>query len=167
MASYFAYFVWQPSHFKNYGELLQPTAIPELTAVQTDPADAVMIPPKGHWTLVMVDAGACDAACRTKLWQIRQLRLTQGKDADRVSRAWVIDDGATPSADLRRDYAGTVLVSGLDGKLTARLPAERSPRDHLYLVDPLGNLMMRFPRDADPNRIKKDLIHLLKVSRIG
>lgn len=168
VASYLAYFVWQPSHFKNYGELIPQTPLPELEAVQTAADDPLAIPPKGHWTLLMVDSGRCEASCQTKLWQMRQLRLTQGKDADRVSRAWLVDDGETPAPELLREYGGTVLIPGEGGGgLAGRLPAERSPRDHLYLVDPLGNLMMRFPRDADPNRIKKDLIQLLKVSRIG
>jgi hypothetical protein len=35
------------------------------------------------------------------------------------------------------------------------------------VIDPIGNLMMRFPADPDLNRVKKDLVHLLKVSRIG
>jgi len=37
----------------------------------------------------------------------------------------------------------------------------------IYLVDPLGNLMMRFPPDLEPKSLLKDLKHLLKVSRIG
>ena len=47
------------------------------------------------------------------------------------------------------------------------MPAPASPRDHLYVIDPIGNLMMRFPKEADLNRVKKDLIQLLKASQIG
>jgi hypothetical protein len=66
-----------------------------------------------------------------------------------------------------REYAGTVVVKSPSPALLGLFTAPASARDHLYLIDPLGNLMMRFPREADPQRIRKDLGHLLKVSRIG
>ena len=86
---------------------------------------------------------------------------------DRVTRAWLVDDGAAPTAELMKEYEGTLVVQAKASPLIAKFVAGDGQRDHLFLVDPLGNLMMRFPKDADPSRIKKDLTHLLKVSRIG
>ena len=115
----------------------------------------------------MVDSGTCDDWCRRKLYIMRQVRLTQGKDMDRVERAWLLDDAAAPAAVLVSEYAGTYLLQAPGSALLAKLPATGSVRDHIYLVDPLGNLVLRYPRDADPSRIKKDLSRLLRASRIG
>lgn len=168
VASYFAYYIWRPQSFRNYGELVTPTPLAALKGAQGDqPPPFSTETLKGHWVLVMVDSGDCGASCKAKLWQMRQVRLTQGKDMDRVSRAWLIDDAVQPNAELVREFDGTQLVNAQSSALLAQLPAGPGRRDHLFLVDPLGNLMMRFPRDADPTRIKKDLTHLLKVSRIG
>lgn len=167
LASYLAYYVWRPDSFRNYGELIAPVAMPGLAPGDTAPSDPVVTQIRGHWAFVMVAPGACDQPCREKLWQMRQLRLTQGKNADRVVRTWIVDDGVMPGADLLREFEGTLVLHESGKALLPRLPAVGSARDHLYLVDPLGNLMMRFPKDADPNRIKKDLSKLLSVSRIG
>lgn len=166
-ASYLAYYVWRPASFRNYGELITPIAMPGLGPGDSTAPDPAFAQIRGHWSFVMVASGACDQPCRDKLWQMRQLRLTQGKDSDRVVRTWIVDDSVTPGAALLREYEGTVVLMGGGQALLPRLPAAGSARDHLYLVDPLGNLMMRFPKDADPNLIKKDLTKLLSVSRIG
>lgn len=168
VASYFAYYVWRPTTFKNYGELIAPTPLTGLAAAPGGagaPFDAEGL--KGRWVLVMVDSGTCAGPCREKLLHMRQLRLMQGKDQDRVARAWLVDDDAPPAADVLKDYDGTVIVAAKASPLIGKFPAGGAVRDHLFLVDPLGNLMMRFPKDADPNRIKKDLTQLLKASRIG
>jgi hypothetical protein len=109
----------------------------------------------------------CDGFCRRKLYSMRQVRLTQGKDMERIERAWLVDDEARPASELISEYRGTRVVSARGSPLLSRLPADVSVRDHIYIVDPLGNLMMRYPRDADPSRIKKDMTRLLKVSGIG
>lgn len=168
VASYFAYYLWRPEGFKNYGELIAPTPLGGLAGAQPEtpaPFDSEAL--KGRWVLVMVDSGSCAKACNDRLWQMRQLRLTQGKDKERVARAWLVDDGAAPAPELLKEYDGTIVVQAKSSPLIAKLPDGGMQRDHLFLVDPLGNLMMRFPANADPNRIKKDLTHLLKVSRIG
>lgn len=166
VASYFLYYGWRPSHFKNYGDLIALTPVAALAPAKPGaPADDLAAL-RGKWLLVMTDAGACEKACQSKLWQLRQLRLTQGKEMDRIVRVWLVDDGAAP-APLAADYEGTIVLPRSRFPELANLPAAASPRDHLYVIDPIGNLMMRFPKDADLNRVKNDLIHLLKVSQIG
>jgi hypothetical protein len=115
---------------------------------------------------LMVDSGRCDDYCQRKLYTMRQVRLTQGKDMERIERAWLVDDGTPPSVSTLDEYKGTQVLA-MNPALLGKLPAISSVRDHVYLVDPLGNVMMRYPRDADPNRIKKDLTRLLRASRIG
>ena len=122
---------------------------------------------KGKWVLLMVDSGTCDAFCRQKLFQMRQVRLTQGKDMERIERTWLVDDDARPSDALVAEYQGTRVVAARGNPMLSRLPADASVRDHIYIVDPLGNPMMRYPRDADTSKMKKDVTRLLKVSGAG
>jgi hypothetical protein len=168
VASYLAFYVWRPEQFKNYGELIDVTPLSGVPAAEPQAKPPFDLEPlRGHWVILMVDSGNCVGVCKEKLWQMRQLRLTQGKDMDRVTRVWLVDDGATPPSELTKEYEGTLVVQAKGSPLMAKFPAGEGQRNHLFLVDPLGNLMMRFPKDADPSRIKKDLTHLLKVSRIG
>lgn len=95
---------------------------------------------------------------------MRQVRLVQNTEKERVERIWLIDDDLMPHQEVKTEYAGTVLLSAKDSSLLGEFPADISPRDHIYVVDPMGNLMMRYPRDADPSRISKDLKLLLKLS---
>jgi len=167
VAAYALFHFWRPSAFTNYGQLLPPDRIADVSIRQADGSDFTLAALKGKWVLMMVDSGICDAFCRRKLYQMRQVRLTQGKDMERIERAWLVDDEARPASELVTEYRGTRVVSARGSPLLSRLPADVSVRDHIYIVDPLGNLMMRYPRDADPSRIKKDVTRLLKVSGIG
>ena len=140
----------------NYGTLLtpRPAALPPLAAL------------KGKWVLVQFDGGACAAACERKHYFMRQVRRAQGKEMARIERLWLITDAAQPAPALLAAIDGTV-ISGDGAALAASFPAERAVSEHIYLVDPLGNLMMRFPPDPDPSRVIKDLKHLLKFSGFG
>jgi hypothetical protein len=153
-----SYLIWwldlAPGTAGNYGTLLtpRPAALP------------LADPLKGKWVLVQFDGGACDAGCERKLYFMRQVRRAQGKEMPRVARLWLVTDKAAPRAELLAAIEGTVITpapADLD------FPAERSVSDHIYLVDPLGNLMMRFPRDPDPSRVIKDLQRLLRASSFG
>jgi hypothetical protein len=137
---------WSPGALSNYGELLDPKPVSGFESL------------RGKWVLVTFDAAACDAYCEKKLYFMRQVRRAQGKDMDRVERLWVLTDGAKPRAEL---------LPGIEGTRFASLAAESFPgraADHIYLVDPMGNLMLRFPRDPDPSKMIKDLQRLLKYS---
>ena len=142
---------WSVGRPGNYGELLPPRVV----------AGAPLEGLRGKWVLVTFDAAACDAYCEKKLYFMRQARRAQGKEMERLERLWVLTDGGTPRADL---------LAAIEGTRIGRLSSESfpgTPSDHIYVVDPLGNLMMRFPRDPDPSRIIKDLQRLLKLSRFG
>jgi len=98
---------------------------------------------------------------------MRQARLAQGRDADRVERVWLLDDSAVPDPALLRDHPGLITARAPRGAFAAEFPVEGNRADYIYVVDPRGNLMLRFPGDPDPRKMLKDLERLLKVSRIG
>lgn len=169
--SYFTYYVIKPQSRTNYGDLIDPRAypIPELGLKQLDGEPAALQQFAGKWILLQVDQAACTKPCTDKLYYMRQLRLTQGKEMDRIERVWLITDDAPLDTALMKQYDGTRLLRVDPEKLAAWLPVQEGTQaaDHLYMIDPLGNLMMRFPKDPDANKIKKDITRLLKASRIG
>ena len=171
IASYFTYYVIKPEGRTNYGALIDPRAypIPQL-GTQTLEGKALGLDTyKGKWIMLQVDDAECAEQCRKKLHDMRQLRLAQGKDMDRIERVWLITDRQPLETMLMREYDGTHMLRANPELVKAWLPVERgtAAKDHIYMIDPLGNLMMRFPKDADPNKIKKDVVRLLKASRIG
>ncbi|HET7671428.1 MAG TPA: cytochrome C oxidase subunit I [Burkholderiales bacterium] len=144
-------FRWGAGASGNYGELIAPRPV-------AGPLAAL----RGKWVLVTLDPAACDAACEKKLYIARQARRAQGKEANRVERLWLVTDGGKPRPELLAAIEGAHVV-GVDAAFAAAFPA----RDSIYLVDPLGNLMMRFPPEPDPAKVIKDLQRLLKYSRFG
>ena len=143
------YFKWDVGAPGNYGELLPPRPL----------AGAPFEQLRGKWLLVTIDASACQAWCEKKLYYLRQLRRAQGKDMERVERVWLVSDAGRPRAEIAEAIAGTVIAPA--PKLDA---FQDAPSEHIYLVDPLGNLMLRWPREADPSRMLKDLQRLMKVA---
>lgn len=135
----------------NYGELLKP-----------QPLGGALTPLRGKWVLVTADAAACAPACERKLYIVRQVRRAQGKEMDRIDRLWLLTDGGKPRAELVTALDGGHIAAA-DPQLIQALPNAAD----IYLVDPLGNLMMRFPAEADPSKMIKDLQRLLKYSSFG
>ena len=142
---------WGTGQRANYGELLKPL-----------PVAGVLAPLRGKWVLVTADVAACPPACERKLYIVRQVRRAQGKEMDRIDRLWLLTDGGTPRAELVAALDGGHIASA-DAELLKALPNVAD----IYLVDPLGNLMMRFPAEADPQKMIKDLQRLLKYSGFG
>jgi cytochrome oxidase Cu insertion factor (SCO1/SenC/PrrC family) len=167
VASYLMYYVWRPAHMVNYGDLISPQRLPDPALTQLDGAPFRLSQLRGKWALVSVDSGSCAVHCDEKLLYMRQLRLTQGKDQERIERVWLVSDGIAPRTELVARYPGTRVVRGADAGLLRFFPAKETAADHIYLVDPLGNLILRFPRDPEPRLMIKDLSRLLKASRIG
>jgi hypothetical protein len=165
-ASYLMFYVWPPERTVNHGELIEPHPLPDLPLATAGGAPFRLSQLKGKWVLVSVDRAGCDAYCELKLVYMRQLRLTQGKNMDRVERLWLVTDEEPPRGAEALAAEGTRIVRA-DAELVKAFPAQDSSRDHLYLVDPLGNLMMRFPRGAEPRLMIKDLARLLKASQVG
>lgn len=168
VASWALYFFWQPSGRVNYGELVEGVALPAGNVVLSGadkPFDFAQL--RGRWIFVTIDSGACDDYCQKKLWKMRQVRLTQGKYLERIERVWLVSDTQSVAATARKEYDGTWIANAQGNVVLKSFPFRDVQRDHIYLVDPLGNVVLRYPKDADPSRMKKDLERLLKVSRIG
>jgi|688.fasta_scaffold255228_2 cytochrome oxidase Cu insertion factor (SCO1/SenC/PrrC family) len=170
IASYLAYYVMPPLGRTNFGDLIEPQRpIPNLRLSGADGAAFKFESLRGRWVLLQFDSGRCDPACVDKLYAMRQQRTMTGKDRERVERVWLIGDAAVPADTLASDYAGTVVLRADPAELSPVFPVEAGRRleDYLYLIDPRGNLMMRFPATGEPARIRKDLGRLLKASRVG
>lgn len=174
IASYFTYYVIRPEARRNYGELVEPQRpLPALTAITPDGAAAPLPSLRGQWLLVSVAGGACDAACEKHLYLQRQLREGLGKEKDRLDWVWLVADGAEVRPALLPALAQATVLR-VDGAQLAQWLAPAPGRqlaDHLYLVDPMGNWMMRFPAmkedQPDPGAaksIKRDLDRLLRAS---
>lgn len=166
IASYLLYF-WEvrPASI-NYGELMEVKPMAGTALNQRDNTIFRMRQLRGKWVLLTVDSGSCDEQCRKKLYYMRQVRLTQNKEMDRIERVWLIDDNEVPEPEIADQLKGTWFISAKDSKLLTELPAQASQRDHIYVIDPIANLMMRFPKNPDPTLMAKDIKRLLKVSQL-
>ena len=168
--SYLFYYVLPPSGRTNFGTLILPQRpVPELRLAETAGKPYRFASHLGQWVVLQVDAGACEKACVDKLYALRQQRTMTGKERERIDRVWLVSDAVKPAAELLRDYEGTVVLRVDPAELTALMPLEPGKRieDYLWVVDPLGFLMMRFPADGEPSKIRKDISRLLKASRVG
>lgn len=167
VAAVFAYFYWHPQGGGNYGELIPAQQLIDPPLRRLDQRTFRLSALRGKWVLLQLDKADCDAACRTKLYNMRQVRLAQGREMERVERVWLILDEAPLETLLMREYDGTHMLRAGGSPIVAEFPPPGGARDHIYLIDPHGNLMLRFPRNADPRRMYKDLSRLLRASRIG
>lgn len=171
IASYFTYYVLRPDGRRNFGELIDPQRpMPaQLPTAAQDGAAGQLGQLKGQWLLVSVAPAACDALCRNHLYLQRQLRESLGKDKDRVDWVWLVPDGgALPSDIAPALHQATVLrVNGAAlGAWLAPAAGHQLP-EHLYVVDPMGHWMMRFPARLDragAAKAKRDLERLLRAS---
>jgi cytochrome oxidase Cu insertion factor (SCO1/SenC/PrrC family) len=167
VASYFTYYVVRPQTRMNYGELLATQPLPPLELQDAAGNVFTVGQLKGRWIMIHVAPGACDTRCRDLLLLMRQVRTAQGKDMDRIERLWIVDDARAPEPEMLRDYGPMRVALAREPAALSVFPAEGDRHRHVYLVDPLGNLMLRFPVDPDPKRMIQDLERLLKYSRIG
>lgn len=170
IASYFSYYVLRPDGRRNFGELINPQpSLPNLTATSLDGQTINLQALKGQWLLVNVASGNCDELCNQNLYLQRQMRESLGKDKDRLDRVWLITDDKPIAAKLQTALLGaTVLRVKADSLSSWLKPASgQALADHLYVVDPMGNWMMRFPARMDsPSaaKAKRDLERLLRAS---
>lgn len=170
IASYFTYYVIRPEGRRNFGELINPQRpLPAIATRTLDGTTREMTALKGQWLLVSVAGGACDAGCERNLYLQRQLRESLGREKDRLDRVWLVSDEAAVSDALLPALAASEVLRAAPEDLAQWLvpaPGQRL-QDHLYLVDPLGNWMMRFPAGMDAPgaaKAKRDLERLLRAA---
>lgn len=158
----------------NHGELVDPP----------HPVPALSLPlfPVGRtrpdflerrWTLLYVGTGVCGERCRAALYETRQIRIALGQDTNRVQRVFLATGPCCDAHFLRSEHPDliTVRVTAAAAPLLAALPryGATSPlrAGRVYLIDPLGNLMMSYPPNAAPKGMLEDLQRLLQLSTIG
>ncbi|MGA7802367.1 MAG: SCO family protein [Gammaproteobacteria bacterium] len=168
---------WQPSYTVNHGTLIRPPRpLSAVALYRTDGAPLQADYLRGKWTLLYIGSEACPGVCQRQLYNTRQVRLAQGKNIGRVQRLLVLT-GATTESELhaiRTDHPDlTVVVSRAAGRAAFlqqfRLAGATDPANagQVYVIDPLGNLMMSYGPGASPSGMLKDLERLLKVSYVG
>lgn len=170
VASYFTYYVVRPEGRRSFGHLVDPQRpLPNVvgTALGGDPVNLRTL--KGQWLLISVSSGACDQACATRLYLQRQLREGLGKEKDRLDWVWLVSDAAPVADALKPALREATVLRVPDADLSAWLEPQKDHglSEHLYLVDPLGNWMMRFPANLDAqgaSQAKRDLERLLRAS---
>ena len=184
VAALIVYFIpeLRPEGSAAYGELVQPQRpMPNakdlpLTTLDGKPFDLDSL--KGKWIMMAADGAACPESCARKLYIIRNTHASQGKHVERLARVWFITDDAPVPEKVLEAYKGAVMVrvnpvvlqqfllGGAPGSVTPE-QARQGLSIPIWVIDPLGNLMLEYPAVADPEMFRKDIRKLIKSSRIG
>lgn len=170
VASYFTYYVIRPDGRTNYGDLILPTRpVPAILTQSLKSGKGDLNELKGQWLLVSVAGGDCTQQCQEHLYFQRQMRESLGREKERLDWVWLIPDEAVVSSALAKALEQATVLRVSQGDLSQWLQpaAGHQLQDHLYVVDPLGNWMMRFPANmgrAEAAKAKKDLERLLRAS---
>jgi cytochrome oxidase Cu insertion factor (SCO1/SenC/PrrC family) len=159
---------WHPGRHVNQGELVQPPLpLPAATLplVSGGETDAQVL--RGKWTVVYVRRGRCEEKCLRHLYDTRQVRTALDRDMNRVQRMFIADADCCDMPQLRELHPDLIIVRAGPpvAPLLALLPAVNS--DRMYLIDPLGNLMMFYQADSKPKGMLEDMKRLLRLSQIG
>ena len=170
IASYFLYYVVRPDSRRSFGELIEPQReIPAAAATNLNGQPFDLTSLKGQWLLVSVAGGDCDTACQNNLYLQRQLREGLGREKDRLDWVWLVSDD-TRIADALRPALSQATVARVPAPALERWLAPAAGHrlsEHLYVVDPMGHWMMRFPANLDKStaaKAKRDLERLLRAS---
>jgi len=162
---------WRPDGTTNKGELILPVRQLQDVAFTlpdgTTSARADLL--RGKWTLVYMGSGGCSEDCRKALWSMRQTRQLLARDMDRVQRLFIARSDCCNVEFFDREHPGLEVVQAIDPSTRdffAQFPAT-DPTHSIYVVDPLGNLMMRFDARENPKGLLADMKKLLKLSHIG
>lgn len=169
-ASYLAYFVIRPQGQAGFGELIDPVRpVGALSATTLDGKVQALSQLKGQWLLVTVGSGVCAQDCQQRLFLQRQLREILGKDKDRVDWVWLVSDDAPVDPSMHAPLKDAVVLRVKDEVLQSwvAVPAGKLVTDYIFVVDPLGNTMMRLPSQfgaTEASKAKRDLDRLLRAS---
>ena len=184
---YYGHVGWRPGGRVNHGELIEPPrplpalTLPLVTSGRpgSEPAEGAVTAPdflRHKWTFLYWGSGSCSARCRTDLYNTRQVRIALNRDMDRVQRVFLAEGACCDRDFLHEQHPDliTVLATPAALPLLAQLEPKRGPGavqdrggDRIYLVDPLGNLMMSYAPDANAKGMLEDMKRLLGLSHVG
>ncbi len=163
LASYAIYYLFPRGAQVNYGTLLPTTPVPAIEGNTVGGAPFRLADLRGRWVLLAGSASSCAAVCERALYATRQARAMQGKDQERIVRVWLDAGGAAPGVEWKAQDPGLVIAQ-VPAAALAALPGG----DHrIWLIDPLGNLVLAYPADPDIKGLAKDLTRLLRASGVG
>jgi hypothetical protein len=157
---------WRPAGSTNHGELISPPV--ELVALAPPGSAAAGVFPD-RWSLVYVGDGRCDDACRGALLQMQQVYLSLGRLATRVQQVFLVNGNCCDRPYLEHEHS---LLRLIDASAPAEAPlldafGHTAIESSVFVVDPLGNLMLRYDTHAGPRGLRQDLQRLLNLSHIG
>jgi hypothetical protein len=176
---------WHPSGRLNHGDLIDPAEpLPEVVLPRIEVEKPASGAPheesvssqklfKGKWTLLYWGQGSCPSDCQAELYKARQVRTALGKDRERVQRVFIAGGECCDTNLLRTMHPDLITVrdvpeaAPLVELLRKSQPLAESALDRIYVVDPLGNLMMSYAADATPKGMLEDLKRLLGLSHVG
>ncbi|MFZ2394179.1 hypothetical protein [Rhodoferax sp.] len=172
LVAYFVFYVVRPQGQAGLGDLITPVRpVPAAQGADLDGTQVPLPSLKAQWLLVKVDGGACVQDCQKQLTVLRQFRLMLGKDMDRLDWLWLINDQVpvepTLAASLKQDSATVLRVDAAVLDNWFPVPPGKVRQDFIYVVDPMGNTMMRFPSVLDSAaaaKARRDMEHLLRAS---
>ncbi len=167
LAAYVVYLGWRPEQGVNHGELLTTDRPPSTQLTDLAGKSFSSNELQGKWLMVTIQPPACDEICQRKLYFMRQVRMAQGENVARIQRLWLLDGPGTPDARLLAEHPGLLVARSQNPAWLSAFPVKGKGFEQIYLVDPLGNLVLRYGDGADPKGMIKDLTRLLKVSQIG
>ncbi len=176
--SYVLYSIgWRPVSTMNHGELIEPARSIRDVRLQTlDGTEVRFFDLRAKWNLIYFGSAQCLRTCESNLYKMRQVRLAQGKNADRIQHVFILTDPRALDllGDTLKQYPRMQVLTGppenvkeLAGQFALPVGTPLDGLERIYVVDPAGKLMMSYPADADATGIRKDLARLLKVSQIG
>ncbi len=162
---------WMPSERHNYGELLAPQVdVPPaeqlaLTTLDGEPFDLRSL--KSQWVMITADEAACPEDCARKLFIMRQTHASTGKNVVRIERVWLVTGNDPVPQKVLEAYPGMHMLRVQNPDQLRNLFGDTPAQNHIWMIDPLNHLMLQFPEDADPIRVRKDLGRLLFASQVG
>jgi hypothetical protein len=161
--------LWHPANSSSKGELIDPArplVVAGLRQPDGTPAGSEVL--SGKWTLIYIGDGRCDEACRNALVFGRQSRLALNNEMTRVQRVLLATANCCDNEYFAREQEGLITLDASSKEAAALLAQFPEAREHsLFIVDPLGNLMMRHDASHTTKDLLSDLKKLLKLSHIG
>ncbi|MBM3350466.1 MAG: hypothetical protein FJY53_01490 [Betaproteobacteria bacterium] len=162
---------WRPKG-ESIGELVAPAKLLTMHYAYMS-SDGSLVKPdvwKDKWSMVYI-AGNCDEKCHDKLHYMRQLHTSLYKEIPRMQRVFITT--AHDVASIKQDYPDMLIINQPGTEISTLSDqfnlndASAMQANRVYLVDPLGHLMMNYAPDTDPALIRKDVIRLMKYSWAG
>jgi len=172
LAAFYLYYNggWRPAGSTTHGKLIIPARpLPSAEFLLANGTPAARHLFKGKWTLAYRGNGQCDDACIRGLWVMRQTRLLLTQDMERVQRVFIAEEDCCNTKFFSREHPGLAVVTAqsIDALAVLTLFPSTNSAHSVYIIDPLGNLMMRFDTRENPKGLLTDLKKLLKLSHIG